>query len=52
LNRTATGSLRQAASTAQAPVHLLGGELKAFWSCDHDDEEWSEDYRLGELDVT
>jgi hypothetical protein len=34
------------------PVHMLGGELKALWSYDYDEEEWSEDYRLGELDVT
>jgi Domain of unknown function (DUF4037) len=34
------------------PIHMLGGELKALWGYDHDDEEWSEDYRLGELDVT
>jgi hypothetical protein len=34
------------------PVRALGGELTALWDYDADDEEWSEDYRLGELDVT
>lgn len=34
------------------PVHTLGGELTELWDYDADDEEWSEDYRLGELDVT
>jgi hypothetical protein len=35
-----------------APVRLLGGELTALWDYDQDDEEWSEDYRVGELDIT
>lgn len=34
------------------PVAALGGELTALWDYDQDDQEWSEDYRLGELDVT
>lgn len=34
------------------PVDALGGELTALWDYDDDDEEWSEDYRLGELEVT
>ncbi len=34
------------------PVHALAGELKQLWDYDKDDEEWSEDYGLGELDVT
>ena len=34
------------------PVDALGGELKHLWDYDQDEEEWSEDYRLGELDVT
>jgi hypothetical protein len=34
------------------PIDVLGGELRALWGYDHDEEEWSEDYRLGELDVT
>src|SRR5439155_18435609 len=34
------------------PIHALGGELEALWAYDHDEEEWSEDYRLGELGVT
>lgn len=35
-----------------APVHALGGELTDLWDYDHDDEEWSEEYRVGELGVT
>lgn len=35
-----------------APVEALGGELLALWDYDEDDQEWSEDYRLGELDIT
>jgi len=35
-----------------APVRSLGGELTALWDYDEDDEEWSEDYRVGELDIT
>ncbi len=34
------------------PIYALGGELRALWDYDQDEEEWSEDYRLGELDVT
>jgi hypothetical protein len=35
-----------------APVRMLGGELEALWDYDDQDEEWSDDYRLGDLDVT
>lgn len=35
-----------------APVEALGGQLEALWDYDPDEEEWSEDYRLGDLDVT
>jgi len=35
-----------------APVRALGGELTALWDYDEDDEEWSEDYLVGELGVT
>jgi hypothetical protein len=34
------------------PIDALGGELTALWDYDQDEEEWSEDYRLGEPDVT
>jgi hypothetical protein len=34
------------------PIRALGGDLTALWDYDQDEEEWSEDYRLGELDVT
>jgi 8-oxo-dGTP pyrophosphatase MutT (NUDIX family) len=34
------------------PVAAVGGALLALWDYDEDDEEWSEDYRVGELDVT
>jgi hypothetical protein len=34
------------------PIDALGGVLTALWDYDQDEEEWSEDYRLGELDVT
>lgn len=34
------------------PVRVLGGELEALWDYDQDDEEWSDDYRLGGLEVT
>ena len=34
------------------PVQILGGKLIALWDYDTDEEEWSEDYQLGELDVT
>ncbi len=29
------------------PIHALGGELTALWDFDQDEEEWSEEYRLG-----
>ena len=35
-----------------APVRALGGELTALWDYDQDDEEWSEDYLVGDLGVT
>ena len=35
-----------------APIEALGGSLTALWDYDPDEEEWSEDYRLGQLDVT
>jgi hypothetical protein len=31
---------------------VLGGELEALWDYDHDEQEWSDDYRLGDLEVT
>jgi hypothetical protein len=34
------------------PIHRLGGDLEAIWDYDSDEEEWSDDYRLGQLDVT
>ena len=34
------------------PVHVLGGELEALWDYDQDEEEWSDEYRLGQLEVT
>lgn len=34
------------------PVQVLGGELEALWDYDQDEEEWSDDYRLGYLAVT
>jgi hypothetical protein len=34
------------------PVHVLGGELETLWDYDQDEQEWSDDYRLGELGVT
>ena len=34
------------------PVKAVDGSLLALWDYDHDDEEWSEDYHLGELGVT
>lgn len=36
----------------RAPIELLDGKLEAFWDYDGDDEEWSEDYALGNLPVT
>ena len=35
-----------------APVRALGGQLTALWDYDQDDEEWSEDYLVGELGIT
>jgi len=35
-----------------APVHALGGELTHWGEYDQDEEEWSEEYRVGELGVT
>lgn len=35
-----------------APVRALGGELTALWDYDQDEQEWSEDYHVGELGVT
>lgn len=34
------------------PIAALGGTLTALWDYDADEEEWSDDFRLGELDVT
>ena len=34
------------------PVKAVDGSLLALWDYDEDDEEWSEDYRVGELDIT
>src|SRR5262245_21441880 len=34
------------------PVHALGGALEALWDYDQGEEEWSDEYRLGELEVT
>ena len=34
------------------PVRALGGELTALWDYDQDDQEWSEDYLVGELGIT
>src|SRR5882757_8756076 len=36
----------------RAPIEHLGATLEAFWDYDPDDQEWSEDYRLGSLGVT
>jgi hypothetical protein len=35
-----------------SPIHVLGGELTDLWDFDQTEEEWSEEYRLGELGVT
>jgi hypothetical protein len=35
-----------------APVHALGAELTHWGEYDQDEEEWSEEYRVGELGVT
>jgi hypothetical protein len=34
------------------PVDALGGELTDFWEYDEHDEEWSEEYLVGDLGVT
>ncbi len=34
------------------PIERVGGDLQAFWEYDVSDQEWSEDYRLGALQVT
>jgi len=34
------------------PVQVLGGDLDALCDYDPEEEEWSDDYRLGELEVT
>jgi hypothetical protein len=34
------------------PVAAVSGTLTALWEFDDDDQEWSEDWRLGGLDVT
>jgi hypothetical protein len=34
------------------PIEALGGVLTALWDYDAGEGEWSEDYRLGQLDVT
>jgi hypothetical protein len=33
------------------PVEALGGDLEALWGYDEQDQEWSEDYRLGNLSI-
>jgi hypothetical protein len=35
-----------------APIEVLGGQVEGFWAYDADEEEWSEEYRLGALPVT
>jgi hypothetical protein len=35
-----------------APIEVVGGQVEAFWEYDADEEEWSENYQLGGLDVT
>jgi hypothetical protein len=34
------------------PIEAMSGTLLALRDFDEDDEEWSEDYRVGELDIT
>ena len=34
------------------PIRVLGGEVEVLWDYDPEGEEWSDDYRLGELHVT
>lgn len=36
----------------RGPIERVGAALEAFWDYDSDDQEWSEDYRLGGLGVT
>ena len=33
------------------PVRVLGGDLEALWDYNPDEEEWSDEYRLGDLAV-
>jgi hypothetical protein len=35
-----------------APIEALGAQVKDFWEYYADEEEWSEDYTVGTLDVT
>jgi hypothetical protein len=35
-----------------APVRALDGELTALWDYDQDEQEWSEDYLVGQLGIT
>jgi hypothetical protein len=35
-----------------APIEALGGQIEGFWDYDADEEEWSENYTLGALDLT
>lgn len=39
-------------SDRTGPIDAMNGELEALWDYDEDDEEWSEDYRLGDLHLT
>lgn len=39
-------------SDRTGPIDALGGDLQTLWAYDRDDQEWSEDFRLGELGVT
>ena len=34
------------------PIDRVGGVLEAFWEFDPSDQEWSENYRVGALEVT
>lgn len=36
----------------RAPIDRLRAEVSGFWDYEADEQEWSEDYRLGALDVT
>jgi hypothetical protein len=35
-----------------APVRALDGELTVLWDYDQDEQEWSEDYLVGQLGIT